>query len=92
MLLESSVARVHLNVVAAIAAAAAAASAAAFAAAECSCARDCLAKRHENTPYPPRTYLVDFFSISVRSLYHIPGIASPVVILSSSCSSSTQQQ
>ena len=39
MLLESSVVRVLLSVAAA--------------ADECSCARDCLATRHENTLYPP---------------------------------------
>ena len=42
VLLDSSVTQVLLSV----------------AAAECSCARDCLGSRHENTLYPPRTYLV----------------------------------
>ena len=50
VLLESSVARVLLSV----------AAAAAAAAAECSCARDRMATRHENTLYPPRTYLAVF--------------------------------
>ena len=48
VLLESGVvARVLLSVAAA--------------AAECSCARDRMATRHENTLYPPRTYLAVFF-------------------------------
>ena len=47
MLLESSVSRVLLSVAAAVTAAAA----------ECSCARDCSATRHDNKLYPPRTYL-----------------------------------
>ena len=75
MLLEQSVARVQLSV----------------AAAECSCARDCLATRHENTLYPPRTYpgiylmTAFFLSISVRfiTLYRIFArrIALPVILV-----------
>ena len=56
VLLESCVARVLLSDAAA---------------AECSCARDCLTTRHENTLYPPRTYLVVFFSISVRLIIYL---------------------
>ena len=63
VLLQSSVARVLLSVAAA---------------AECSCARDCLATRHENTLYPRRTYLAVFFLVSggdssfyTGSLYHV---------------------
>ena len=47
MLLESSVAGVLLSVAAALA--------------ECSCARECLATRHENALYPPGAYLVIVF-------------------------------
>ena len=47
VLLESSVARVLLSVVAA--------------AAECSCARDSMATTHDNTLYPPRIYLAVVF-------------------------------
>ena len=48
----------------------------------CSCARDCLATRHENTLYLPRTYLVVCFSIWVRFIIYrifVPRIALPVL-------------
>ena len=89
-LLESSVARVLPN-----AAAAAAADVAASAAAECSCARDCLATRRENTLHPPRTYPVDcFFGISVRFtiyLLFVPRIALRGIPSTSRWSSAQQQ-
>ena len=60
MQLESSVARVLLSVVVVAAAAAA----------EFSCARNCLATSHDNTLYPPRTYLVVFFQ-DLGAIHHV---------------------
>ena len=74
VLLESSVARVLLSVVAS--------------AAECSCARGRLATTHENTLYPPRTHQVPgsfVFSISVRFIkfdrIFVPRIALPAILV-----------
>ena len=76
VLLESSCSSAALSVVV-VAAAAAAASA------ECSCARDCSATRCEKRLHPPQTYLVEFFSISVRLIIYrifVPRITLRVII------------
>ena len=39
------------------------------AAAECSCARDCLATRHDNTLYPPRTW--DCFFLYFGTIHYL---------------------